>query len=133
VALSAGCEGIGPTAASPVERSPASLSTAVSRTFAFFLTGQANPDFSQGPCNVRNVESGTGVALHLGAVTWSSEENVSFCVDPADPGLGAVTGTFAVTAANGDRLDGTYETTVRADFAANTLTADGSYVITGGT
>src|SRR5690606_27261946 len=85
VVLTAGCEGTGPTAVSAVEQSPAPLSAAVDLPFAFSLTGHANPDFSQGPCNVTNVESGTGIALHLGVVTWSSEESVSFCVDPADP------------------------------------------------
>src|SRR5690606_4030680 len=127
--LTAGCEGTGPTAVSAVEQSPAPLSAAVDLPFAFSLTGHANPDFSQGPCNVTNVESGTGIALHLGVVTWSSEESVSFCVDPADPGLGKVSGAFVITAADGARINGSYETTVRADFVTNTLTAAGSYVI----
>jgi len=133
VVLNAGCENADPTAASPLEQTRAPLAAVVDLPFALSLVGHANPDFSQGPCNVRNVESGTGIALHLGAVEWSSEEAVSFCVDPADPGLGQVSGAVVITAANGDQLHGTYETVVHADFAANTLSATGSYVITGGT
>lgn len=114
------------SASMQLDRSPA-------RPFRFKLTGNANPDFSQGPCNVTNIESGTGVAQHLGRVTWSSSEVANFCVDPANSALGSVTGSLVITAANGDQLSATYTTTVNADFAAGQLTARGNYTITGGT
>ena len=97
VVLNAGCENSDPTAASPLDQTRAPLAAVVDLPFALRLTGHANPDFSQGPCNVRNVESGTGIALHLGAVEWSSEETVSFCVDPADPLRPTVTSSMART------------------------------------
>ena len=85
---------------------PDRVQVAVSRARPFRLTaeGNANPDFSQGPCNVLNTESGTGVALHLGKVTWTATEVADFCVDPANPGLATVSGQLVVTAANGDQL-----------------------------
>ena len=127
-----GCGEAGPAGPTLLEPVTAELSVVMERPFTFALTGYAAPDFSQGPCNVTNVESGAGNALHLGDVTWSSEETVDFCVDPDDPSLGRVTGAWTITAANGDRLDGTYQTVVRADFAAGTLSATGDYVVTGG-
>ena len=127
-----GCGEAGPARATLLEPVTAELSVVVERPFTFALTGHASPDFSQGPCNVTNVESGMGNALHLGEVTWSSEETVDFCVDPDDPSLGRVTGSWTISAANGDRLDGTYQTVVRADFVAGTLSATGDYVVTGG-
>lgn len=105
----------------------------ISRPFSLELVGNAAPDFSQGPCDVVNIESGTGIALHMGEVTWSSRELVDFCVDPADPQRAAVVGDLVVTAANGEILTGSYRATVRADFVAGTLVAEGEYAFTGGT
>jgi hypothetical protein len=130
VLFGAGCEAA-PTA--PGAPGAARFQPAAARPFMFILTGNANPDFSQGPCHVTNLESGTGIALHMGQVTWSSEEVANFCVDPDDPGRAEVTGAFVITAANGDRLTGSYLSVVAADFAAGTLTAQGDYMITGGT
>lgn len=116
------------TAASSVraDRSP-------SVPFRLELTGNANPDFSQGPCNVTNTETGTGVAEHMGRVSWSSTEVANFCVDPNNPATALVTGTMVITAANGDQVTQSYTTTVNADFGAGTLTAAGTYQVTGGT
>lgn len=132
VLLISGCEDSEEATALGVDATAVRFS-AVHRPFRFTLTGNANPDFSQGPCNVTNTESGTGTALHLGAVTWTSSERVDFCVDPSDPGLAEATGELVVTAADGDRLTATYLATVRADFVGGTLTAEGDFVITGGT
>ena len=114
---------------------PDRVQVAVSRARPFRLTaeGNANPDFSQGPCNVLNTESGTGVALHLGRVSWTASEVGNFCIDPADPGLGTVSGEIVFTAANGDRLTANGQSTVQADFAGGTLTITGTFTITGGT
>lgn len=129
--LVAGCDrGTTLTAPGP---GGAQFSRAPSRPFRFELTGNANPDFSQGPCNVPNTESGTGQATHLGRVTWSTSEVANFCVDPNDPSRGAVTGTLVITAANGDQLTASYQTTLSVDFASGTLTATGPFVVTGGT
>lgn len=125
-----GCE---PSASSLLGPGSVNFQQVIARPFRFTLTGNANPDFSQGPCNVVNVETGTGVAQHLGRVTWVSEEIANFCIDPNDPSLAEVTGALVITAANGDQLTGTYTTLVDADFGAGILTANGDFVITGGT
>jgi hypothetical protein len=103
------------------------------RPFRLTAEGNANPDFSQGPCNVLNTESGTGVALHLGKVTWTATEVASFCVDPANPGLGTASAQLVVTAANGDQLTASGRSTVQVDVAGGTLTITGRFTITGGT
>ena len=132
ITLITACDGSAPTA--PLfEPMPAQLSSAATRPFVVAITGHANPDFSLGPCNVINEESGTGIGQHLGALSWASEEVANFCVDPNDPERAAVTGAFTMTASNGDQITGTYVTVVLADFAAGTLTADGEFVVTGGT
>jgi hypothetical protein len=129
----AGCERALPTESRAAAGSAASADRAPSVPFRLDLTGNANPDFSQGPCDVANVESGTGEAEHLGRVTWTSHETATFCVDPTNPSLASVTGTMVIIAANGDQLTQTYTTTVTADFTAGTLTATGTYVVAGGT
>lgn len=128
-----GCESVAltesPLSASSTRRADASPTV----PFRLVLSGNANPDFSNGPCDVVNSESGTGVAEHLGLVSWTSNEVANFCVDPNDPSQAAVTGTIVITAANGDQLTESYTSTVHADFAAGTLTAAGDYQVTGGT
>ena len=119
--------------AMPTAPSAVHLATSQVRPFRLTVEGNANPDFSQGPCNVVNTEAGTGKALHLGKVTWTSSEVANFCVDPSNPGKAAVTGTMVVTAANGDQLTISYQSTVQGDFAAGTLTVTGTWTITGGT
>lgn len=109
------------------------LVTSPARPFRLTAEGNANPDFSQGPCNVLNTESGTGVALHLGKVTWTATEVANFCVEPANPGFATASGQLVVTAANGDQLTASGLSTVRADFAGSTLTITGTFTITGGT
>ncbi|HEX6598534.1 MAG TPA: hypothetical protein VF034_04370 [Gemmatimonadaceae bacterium] len=131
--LGVACEPDLPTASRMTASSAASSDRSPSVRFRLVLTGNANPDFSQGPCNVTNTESGTGIAEHMGKVTWSSTEVANFCVDPSDPATALVTGTMIVTAANGDLVTQSYTTTVNADFGAGTLTATGNYVVTGGT
>lgn len=133
ITLITACDGSDPTAAPLFEPMPAQPSAATSQPFVVVITGHANPDFSQGPCNVVNEEVGIGIGQHLGAMSWVSEEIANFCVDPNDPQRAEVTGAFTMTAANGDRITGTYVTDVLADFAAGTLTADGEFVIAGGT
>lgn len=133
ITLITACDGSDPTAAPLFDPIPAQLSSVATRPLVVAITGHANPDFSLGPCNVINEEAGTGIGQHLGALSWTSEEVANFCVDPNDPERAEVTGAFTMTASNGDRITGTYVTVVLADFAAGTLTADGEFVITGGT
>ena len=129
----AACEPALPTESPMTASSAARADRSPSVPFRLELTGNANPDFSQGPCNVTNTESGTGTAEHMGKVTWSSTEVANFCVDPSNPATAAVTGTMVITAANGDQVTQSYLTTVNADFGAGTLTATGTYQVTGGT
>ncbi len=95
------------------------------------ISGNANPvPVAGNPCLLTNVESGTGHGLHLGALTWASEERVDFCVVPPK---GVVTGHFTLTAANGDVVQGTYTTLADLDQATVTVNAVGTYELTGGT
>ena len=129
----AGCYQDRPLGVSSIEPDGALAAAAPARPFRLTAEGHANPDFSLGPCNVVNTELGTGVAQHLGRVTWQATEVADFCVDPANPGLAAVSGQLVVTAANGDQLTASGQSTVHADFAKDTLTITGTFTITGGT
>ncbi len=129
----AACEPVLPTESPLSPASTARADRSPSVPFRLELTGNANPDFSQGPCNVTNTESGTGTAEHMGKVSWSSTEVANFCVDPANPATALVTGTMVIIAANGDQVTQSYTTTVNADFSAGTLKATGNYVVAGGT
>ena len=104
----------------------ASRDAAPSVPFRLVLTGNADPKFLD-QCKATNAESGTGVAEHLGNVTWSSSEVVNFCAE----GGPSVAGTIVITAANGDQLTESYSTTLTID--GTTLTATGPYRVTGGT
>ena len=94
VIVAAGCDQALPTVSPLSAGSTHRRGDATALPFRLVLTGTANPDFSQGPCNVVNTESGTGVAEHLGRVTWTSTEVANFCVDPTDPALATVTGNI---------------------------------------
>jgi hypothetical protein len=78
---------------------------------------------------LRNDETGAGEATHLGQFVWSDVEYADFA---AIPGGVAVTGTFTMTAANGDALYGTLKTVGYFDADGN-LVIHGTYEFTGGT
>lgn len=99
------------------------------RPFTVILDGHANPVFLDG-CTIRNTESGTGHATHMGNITWSSTETVDTC---ASPDVALVEGQFQLVGANGDQVTGTYRTVARLDFATSEVMAAGLYRITGGT
>lgn len=101
-----------------------------SRPFVVTLDGHANPMPTADPCVLDNNEAGVGHATHLGAITWTTHETVNLCTNPdgAD-----VNGTFALTAANGDQVFGTYQTLAQLNFATNQVSAFGDFIITGGT
>lgn len=99
------------------------------RPFGATIEGNAGPVFT-GPCTIVNNETGTGQALHLGAITLTTHENVDLCSNPAGA---VINGQFVMTAANGDQVVGTYQTLGHLDFATNQVTAAGRYTITGGT
>lgn len=98
-----------------------------SRPFAVVLEGNANPMPTEDPCTLLNTETAVGRALDIGRITWESRELVYVCSDPAE-----VEGEFVITAANGDRIVGVYETRARLDFTTNEVTAFGFFKITGG-
>src|SRR4029450_7553898 len=99
------------------------------RPFALSLEGFANPQFT-GPCSIVNDETGSGHATHLGAIAFQSHETVDLC---SNPDGGEVTGTFTLTAANGDQLFGSYETIGVFNFGNNQVKASGRYRVAGGT
>ena len=102
--------------------------SAESRPFRMSAQGHANP-VPTGPCTLSNSESGTGHALHLGALTWLSNEVVDRCAE----GGPQVNAHFVLTAANGDQVFGRLRTVARFDDAAGQVTFAGLWDIDGGT
>jgi hypothetical protein len=94
--------------------------------FAARLAGFAAPQFNPDG-TITNVENAAGEATHLGKFTWMSEETATF----TGPNSLAVTGSFTMTAANGDQVYGTYETAGTVNFPIGLFV--GEYVIKGGT
>lgn len=97
--------------------------------FVVLLQGNASPTPTDDPCILVNTETGTGQSAALGPLTWASREVVDVCAT----GDADVDGEFTLTAANGDRLSGTYRTSAHLDFQAGVITAVGRYKLTGGT
>jgi hypothetical protein len=79
---------------------------------------------------ISNTEVAVGEATHLGLYTWASEELAMF-IGPDT--LQVVGLSFTMTAANGDKVFGTYEATGKVDFNTFIGAFIGSYEITGGT
>lgn len=105
------------------------LPDGVALPFHASVSGNANLIPTGNPCLIRNEESGSGTAIGLGEFQWRDVELVDFC---AIPGGVSVTGSFVMTAANGDELRG--ELTTTGSFAANgDLLIEGTYLVTGGT
>jgi hypothetical protein len=98
--------------------------------FTAQLDGNAHLSPTDVPWIIRNDETGDGEATHLGQFTFESVEFVDFSRFPA---FVSVNGAFRMTAANGDRLDGTYTTVGILDFATDNLMVQGQFRITGGT
>jgi hypothetical protein len=104
VLVLAGCQqggsGIGPTA--PIT-APSSVAMAVDVPFSGAVTGGltfvANPQNC--PSGVTGVSDATGTALHMGTITYHTEQ----CVNAA---LGITGKALVLTAANGDELHGTF-------------------------
>ena len=101
---------------------------AESRPFRMSSQGHANP-IPVDDCTLTNSEVGTGQALHLGALTWFSNEVVDLCAE----GGPQVSAEFVLTAANGDQVFGHLRTVARLDFATNQITFAGLWEIDGGT
>jgi hypothetical protein len=105
------------------------VGSAEERPFKASLTGNAHLSPTDDPSVLRNDETGVGTATHLGLFTWTEIEFADF---DEIPGGVAVVASFTMTAANGDRLYGTF--TSSGYFAdAETLVIQGSYQLTGGT
>ena len=102
--------------------------------FFAVIDGNANPAPID-PCTLANHETGSGRAIYLGVITWLSDETVQFlsCSPPAAPGPAiAVSGHFKIVAANGDEIDGEYETTGTFD-TVNGISVQGGYTFLSGT
>ena len=106
---------------------------AAARPFHAVIEGNANPTFID-PCTIENHETASGKALHLGRITWSSDEMAVFvpCPPPTFPAIIEVTGNFTMTAANGDEIYGEYHTTGTFDPVAG-VSVRGEYTFTSGT
>jgi hypothetical protein len=103
-----------------------SVAIAEQLPFMANLTGNAFPDFRQYP-RVPNHEIGEGEATHLGHFLWEDEELAIFGMDGA-----TIHGSFTMTAANGDKLYGTFDTVASFDEDRNLL-IEGDYTFAGGT
>jgi hypothetical protein len=101
------------------------------KTFHAVIQGIANPTFT-GPCTFTNRETGSGHAIHLGIITWSDEETVQFLSCPPPGSAIAVTGNFKILAANGDEIDGEFQTTGTLD-PINGVNVQGPYKFLSGT
>jgi hypothetical protein len=102
--------------------------SAEERPFNARMSGNASLSLTDDPCVLRNDETVAGEATHLGTFTWVSVEFANFCTVP--DGV-AVTGSFTMTAANGDELSGGYTTIGLFDVDGN-LIIHGVYEFTGG-
>ncbi len=108
--------------------------SAVARPFDAIIQGNANP-FPIDPCTLGNHETGSGRAVHLGVITWASDETARFlsCSPPSPPGPAiAVSGQFKIVAANGDEIHGQYQTTGTFD-PVNGVSVHGGYTFVSGT
>jgi hypothetical protein len=108
--------------------------SAVMLPFHAVIDGNANP-FPIDLCTLGNHETGSGRAVHLGVITWISDETIQFlsCSPPAPPGSAiAVSGHFEIVAANGDEIDGQYQTTGTFD-TVNGVSVQGGYTFISGT
>jgi hypothetical protein len=105
--------------------------SAASLPFHAVIDGNANP-FPIGQCTLGNHETGTGRAVHLGVITWSSDEIAQFVNCPPPGSAIAVSGQFKIMAANGDEIDGEYQTTGTFD-PVNGVSVQGGYTFVSGT
>jgi hypothetical protein len=92
------------------------------------LAGFADPKFNPDG-TISNTEVATGNATHLGKVAWNSQEEAKFIGENTLQ----VYATFTLTAADGDKVSGTYATIGTVDFGTFVGTFVGEYKITGGT
>jgi hypothetical protein len=103
--------------------------TAEELPFKARLAGNAMLTPTGDPCVMQNNATAVGNATHAGRFTWSTEERVNFCTVPG--GI-EVSGSFTLTGANGDSLEGRFAAIGQFD-ETGTLVIAGSYEITGGT
>lgn len=95
--------------------------------FEVRLEGFAFPIFNPDG-TIDNTEKAGGLATHMGVVDWTSEEHAV----PNKDGTLAVEGEFVLTAANGDKVFGCYQTTGRI-IAFPMARFEGDFTIKGGT
>lgn len=108
---------------------------AVALPFHAVIQGNANPSPIDS-CTLANRETGSGTALHLGAITWSDNEVAQFlfCSVPNPPTNPAidVSGQFTIVAANADEIHGEFQTKGTFD-PVNGVSVSGRYTFTSGT
>jgi hypothetical protein len=104
---------------------------AVPLPFHAVIHGNANP-VPIGPCTLANHETATGQAVHLGRISWTSDEIAQFLSCPPPGPAIAVVGHFTMVAANGDEIHGQYQTSGTFD-PINGVSASGGYSLVSGT
>ncbi len=97
--------------------------------------GYASPMPTADPCILINTETATGLAVDIGGIKWESVEVVDLASNPdcSAPEGAEIEGEFVVTAENGDKIFGAYQTVAQIDVAMNEIAVLGHYRITGGT
>jgi hypothetical protein len=106
-----------------------SSAVAVERPFRATCTGNAHLRPSDVPGVIINEETDGGEATHLGRFDWADVEHVDLI---SVPGGIAVSGTFTMTAADGDKLFGEL-TTIGFFDAEGNINIFGCYCFSGGT
>jgi hypothetical protein len=99
--------------------------------FHAVIQGYANP-FPIDQCTLGNHETASGTAVHLGRISWTSDEVAQFLSCPPPGPAIAVTGHFTIVAANGDEIHGTYQTSGTFD-PINGVSVSGPYTLVSGT
>lgn len=100
--------------------------------FHAVINATATPQFAG--CSLTNDETGSGLAIHLGKITWTSHETGT--VVPCPPSSSTanvdITGEFTIGAANGDEIQGEYHTQVTLDLTTGDVSILGRYTFHSG-
>ena len=121
---------LGLTSSTPINI--AANASDVKLPFHAVIHGTAVPSFT-GPCTFTNHETGSGLAIHLGVITWTSDETVQFLsCPPPGTAIAATNIKTTIVAANGDEIFVEYTTTGTLD-PVNGVSVSGGYNFVSGT
>ncbi len=116
-----------------VSVSGAGHGSAIMQPFHAVVQVTATPAFDG--CSFTNDEAGSGLAIHLGKMTWTSHEvgTLVVCPPTSSNALVDITGEFTLGAANGDEIQGEYHTQVTLDLTSGDVSIYGKWKFNSGT